>query len=120
MNVSLNPYHRQSGPTGSVHRISGAGISSSGESMMASNSCASDQKKWGDTTSRSGEISRIFVAPIDYKSASCPEIVLGDFPLFYVIGVRRVGVNGILICHLIEDLNVSYKEQRFGNYGNIR
>ena len=35
-----------------------------------------EQKKWGDTISKVGEISRIFVGSVEYRTTSCDEIGL--------------------------------------------
>ncbi|CAG2114067.1 unnamed protein product [Medioppia subpectinata] len=77
--MNANPYQmRPSGPTGSVHNRS---ANSGGQPSAA------DEKKWGDTTSRAGEVSRVFIGGVDYKSTSCAEIEQRFRPYGNILGI---------------------------------
>jgi hypothetical protein len=64
----MNPNRYQGGgggPTGSIRRAGGSG----GPPLTGHS-----DKKWGDTTSKAGEVSRVFVGNIDYKATNCSHI----------------------------------------------
>ncbi len=77
----MNPNRYQGGgggPTGSIHRAGNSG----GPPLTGHSN-----KKWGDTTSKSGEVSRVFVGNMDYKTTNCSDIgrssQLDFIPIFH-------------------------------------
>ncbi len=64
---------RPTGYTGALHQYGSSDNSFSAGSALGGAGIVSD-KKWGETTSKSGEICRVFVGGIDYKGTNCQEI----------------------------------------------